>query len=115
MIAETTDINILKLTINNLTQENKELLESNKQLKIEDRKLRDFINIAAHNLETQIKNILGLSILLSKHYESSQQLTKEHIDSMIPAIYRTALKLKYLIEDMKRNASRMESKTPASH
>jgi len=67
MIAETTDINILKSTINNLTQENKELLESNKQLKTEDRKLRDFINIAAHELETQIKNILGLSKLLSVH------------------------------------------------
>jgi light-regulated signal transduction histidine kinase (bacteriophytochrome) len=112
MIAETTDINILKSTINNLTQE---LLESNKQLKIEDRKLRDFINHYQDSLETQIKNILGLSKLLSEHYESSQQLKKEHIDFMIPAIYRTALKLKYLTEDMKRDASRMESKTPASH
>ena len=43
------DINILKSTINNLTHENKRLLESNEQLKIEDSKLRDFINIAAMN------------------------------------------------------------------
>ena len=54
MIAETTDINILKLTINNLIQKNKQLLESNKQLKIKDRKLRDFINMTASELEDQI-------------------------------------------------------------
>ena len=53
------DINILKSTINNLIQENKQLLESNKQLKIEDSKLRDFIKVAASKLGTQIQLILG--------------------------------------------------------
>ena len=102
------DINILKSTINNLTQENKQLLESNKQLKIENSKLRDFLYVYACSLEPQVKNILGLSKLLSEHYESSQQLTREQMEITIPTIYRTALKLKYLIEDMKRDASRME-------
>jgi hypothetical protein len=41
-------------------QENKQLLESNKQLKIEDSKLRDFIKVAASKLETQIQLILGV-------------------------------------------------------
>jgi regulator of replication initiation timing len=54
------DINILKSTGNNLIQENKQLLESNKQLKIEDSKLRDSIKVAASKLETQIQLILGV-------------------------------------------------------
>jgi signal transduction histidine kinase len=54
------DINALKSTINNLKQENKQLLESNEQLKIVDNKLRDFINIAAHELRTPIMPILSV-------------------------------------------------------
>ncbi|HEY9386650.1 MAG TPA: HAMP domain-containing sensor histidine kinase [Nitrososphaeraceae archaeon] len=54
------DINALKLTINNLKQENKQLLESNEQLKIMDSKLKDFINIAAHELRTPIMPILSV-------------------------------------------------------
>jgi light-regulated signal transduction histidine kinase (bacteriophytochrome) len=108
MISENTDINILKSTINNLIQENKQLLESNKQLKTENRKLRDYINVAACELEPNIQRILGLYKVLSEHYDiSSKQPTREDIEIMI---YRSALKLKYLTEDMKR-----ESKTPASH
>ena len=113
MIAENTDINILKSTINNLTQENKQLLESNKQLKIENCKLRDYIYVAVCELEPRIQCILGLHKVLSEHYDiSSKQLTREDIEIMI---YRNALRLKYLTENMKRDASRMESKTPASH
>ena len=107
------DINILKSTINNLTHENKRLLESNEQLKIEDSKLRDFINIAAHELETQVQLILGWSKLLSGHYESFQQspdIRREDIEDIIQGVYRTSLKLKALIEDMKLDVSRMESK-----
>ena len=53
MIAENTDSNILKSVINNLIQENKQLLESNEQLKKEDSKLRNYIiNIVARKLET---------------------------------------------------------------
>jgi pimeloyl-ACP methyl ester carboxylesterase len=54
------DINALKLTINNLKQENKQLLESNEQMKIVHNKLRDFINIAAHELRTPIMPILSV-------------------------------------------------------
>jgi hypothetical protein len=54
------EIDILKSTIDNLTQENKQLLESNKQLKKEYDKLRNFnISIFAPELETQIQLVLG--------------------------------------------------------
>jgi regulator of replication initiation timing len=76
MIAENTDINILKSAINNLIQENKQLLESNEQLKKEDSKLRNYIiNIAARELETQIQLISGWSKLLLEHYKSPQQFS----------------------------------------
>jgi signal transduction histidine kinase len=54
------DINALKSAINNLKQENKRLLESNEQLKIVNSKLKDFINIAAHELRTPIMPILSV-------------------------------------------------------
>lgn len=45
------------------------------QLKIEDSKLRDFINISTLELETQIQLILGWSkLLLGDDVGSSQQL-----------------------------------------
>lgn len=69
------DINTLKSTINSLIQENKKLLGSSEQLKIEDSKLRDFINISTLELETQIQLILGWSkLLLGDDVGSSQQL-----------------------------------------
>jgi hypothetical protein len=96
------DINTLKSTINSLIQENKKLLESNEQLKIEDSKLRDFINISALQLETQIQLILGWSKLLSGDDVGSSQLIPDITrEGIIQAIYRTALKLKKLTEDMK--------------
>ena len=52
------DINTLKSTINSLIQENKKLLGSSEQLKIEDSKLRDFIHISALELETQREMML---------------------------------------------------------
>jgi hypothetical protein len=81
MIAENTDINILKSAINNLIQENKQLLESNEQLKKEDSKLRNYIiNIAARELETQIQLISGWSKLLLEYYKSPRQFSQQFPD-----------------------------------
>jgi len=68
--------------------------------------------VYACSYESHIKNILESSKLLSERYESSQQLTREQIEVIIPAIHRTAKKLKALTELMKRDASEMESKNP---
>jgi hypothetical protein len=71
------EIDILKSTIDNLTQENKRLLESNKQLKKEYDKLKYFnISIFAPELETQIQLISGGSTMLLEYYESSQQFSQ---------------------------------------
>ena len=109
-MQKTADINILKSTINNLIQENKQLLESNKHLKIQDGKLRDLIKVAACELETQIQLISGWSKLLSEYYKLPQQfpnIKREDIECMILLTYGAALKLKYQTEDIKRDASRI--------
>jgi hypothetical protein len=62
------------VTVDNLTQENKQLLESNKQLKKEYDKLKNFnISIFAPELESQIQLALGGSLTLLEYYESPQQ------------------------------------------
>lgn len=112
MTVKNTDINILKSTIDNLIQENKQLLESNKQLKMEERKLRDLISVYASSLENQITLILGSSKLLPEYYKSSQQPSREQMETISLFIYRIAKKLQLLTEHMKRDASGMESKNP---
>jgi hypothetical protein len=107
-------IDILKSTINNLIQENKQLLESKEQLKIEDSKLRDFIiNIVACELETQIQHILGWSKLLLEHYKSPQQFSqqfpdigREDIIRLTQFTHNATLKLHLQVEDMKLDLSR---------
>jgi hypothetical protein len=109
------EIVILKSTINNLMQENKQLLESNEQLKIEDRILRDFIvNTVACGLETQIQLISGWSKLLLEYYESPQQFSqrfhnreirREAITQMTLLTRNAASKLHLQVEYMKRDIS----------
>jgi regulator of replication initiation timing len=109
------EIATLKSTIDNLMQENKQLLESNEQLKIEDSELRDFItNVVAVGLETQIQLISGWSKLLLEYYTSPQQFSqrfhggigREDIIRMTLLTCNAALKLHLQIEHMKRDISR---------
>jgi predicted nuclease with TOPRIM domain len=108
------EINILKSTIDKLTQENKQLLESNKQLKKEYDKLRDFnISILAGELETQIQHILGWSTVSLEYYESPQQFSqrfpnwgREDIVRMAMLTRNAALKLHLQVEHMKHDVSR---------
>jgi regulator of replication initiation timing len=101
------EIATLKSTINNLMQENKQLLESNEQLKIEDSKLRDFItNIVACELETQIQLISGWSKFLLEYYKSPQrfpEIERENIIRMTLLTRNAALKLHLQVEHMKRD------------
>jgi hypothetical protein len=110
------EIDILKSTINNLIQENKQLLESNEQLKKEDSKLRDFIiNIVACELEIQIQHIFGWSKVLLEYYKSPQQFSqqfphigmeREDIILLTQLTHNAALKLHHQIEYMKLDLSR---------
>jgi hypothetical protein len=100
--------------IDNLIQENKQLLESNEQLKIEDSKLRDFItNVVACELEAQIKLILGWSKLLLEYYETPPRFSdrfpggirRDDIIRMTLLTRNATLKLHQQVEDMKRDIS----------
>ena len=51
-------------TNKNLIEINKQLLETNEQLKIQNKKLQDFIDIAAHELRTPIMPIMGYAEVL---------------------------------------------------
>jgi signal transduction histidine kinase len=51
-------------TNKNLIEINKQLLEINERLKIQNRKLQDFIDIAAHELRTPIMPIIGYADIL---------------------------------------------------
>jgi cell envelope opacity-associated protein A len=96
MIAENTDINnILKSAINNLIRENKQLLESNEQLKKEDSKLRNYIiNIVAHELETPQQ--------FSQQFPDIPMM-REDIIRLTQLTHNAALKLHHQVEDMKGN------------
>jgi signal transduction histidine kinase len=94
------DINALKSAINNLRQENKQLLESNEQLKKVDSKLRDFINIAAHELRTPIMPILGVLEIAEYDLEDEEEGQLEDKNEVV----LTKQQFQYL----KYNANRLE-------
>jgi hypothetical protein len=102
------EIDVLKSTINKLTQENKQLLESNKQLKLEYSKFRDYItNIVASELETQIQNITRWSKILLEYHKSPQKfpgfLEREGVTLLTMLTRNAALRLHMQVEDMKRD------------
>jgi two-component system, OmpR family, sensor histidine kinase VicK len=70
------------------------VIESNEQLKINDRMQKEFINIAAHELRTPIQPILGLTqVLRSKIKEPEHQ-------ELLDATIRNAKRLQRLTEDI---------------
>jgi hypothetical protein len=103
------EIDVLESAINKLT-----LSESNKQLKKEYDKLKDFIiNIVASELETQIQAISGWSTILLEYYESPLQfsqrfpnLGRENIIQMTLFTRNAALILHYQLEDLRREVSK---------
>jgi two-component system, OmpR family, sensor histidine kinase VicK len=70
------------------------VIESNEQLKINDRMQKEFINVAAHELRTPIQPILGLTqVLRSKIKEPQHQ-------ELLDATIRNAKRLQRLTEDI---------------
>jgi signal transduction histidine kinase len=62
-------------TNKNLIEINKQLLEVNEQLKIQNRKLQDFIDIAAHELRTPIMPIIGYADILREDIGEKKEIT----------------------------------------
>jgi signal transduction histidine kinase len=62
-------------TNKNLIEINKQLLEINEQLKIQNRKLQDFIDIAAHELRTPIMPIIGYADILREDIGEKKEIT----------------------------------------
>ena len=75
---------------------------ANEQLKIHDRMQREFINIASHEMKTPTQSILGYSQLLQQYPEKREE--------MIQAIYRNAIRLQKLTNDI-LEVTRIESQS----
>jgi signal transduction histidine kinase len=85
-----------------LNESNKRIGVANKQLKVNDKMQKEFINIASHELKTPTQAILGLSQLLRTY--------PERRDEMINAIERNAVRLKNLTNSI-LDVSRIESQS----
>jgi signal transduction histidine kinase len=75
---------------------------ANEQLKVHDRLQKEFINVAAHELRTPTRAILGYAELL--------QMDPEEGDEMIKAIYRNSMRLQRLTSDI-LDVTRIESES----
>jgi signal transduction histidine kinase len=88
-------------TNKNLIETNKQLLEINEQLKIQHRKLQDFIDIAAHELRTPIMPIIGYADILREEIGERKE---------IKGIIYNARKLEQLAENI-LDSTKIENQT----
>jgi signal transduction histidine kinase len=88
-------------TNKNLIEINKELLEINERLKIQNRKLQDFIDIAAHELRTPIMPIIGYADILREDIGERKE---------IKGIIYNARKLEQLAENI-LDSTKIENQT----
>jgi signal transduction histidine kinase len=89
---------------------NSQLLIANEQLKLNGRMQQEFINIAAHELRTPAQSILGYAELANTRTEHTQK----QIQSFIEVIYRNALRIQKLTQDI-LDVTRIESHTLKLH
>lgn len=79
-----------------LEQSNIQLANANEQLQINDKLQKEFINIAAHELRTPIRPIMGIAELIYDQFNDKRkdklEITKPEIDLII----RNALRLERL-------------------
>jgi two-component system sensor histidine kinase VicK len=88
-------------TNKNLIEINKQLLEVNEQLKIQNRKLQDFIDIAAHELRTPIMPIIGYADILREDIGEKKEIT---------GIFYNARRLEQLAENI-LDSTKIENQT----
>jgi signal transduction histidine kinase len=89
---------------------NSQLLVANEQLKLNGKMQQEFINIAAHELRTPAQSILGYAELANARTEHTQK----QIQSFIEVIYRNALRIQKLTQDI-LDVTRIESHTLMLH
>jgi signal transduction histidine kinase len=94
---------------NELTEVNKEHGLANEHMKAHDRMLKDFINIAAHELRTPAQSILGYTELLELYYEEEKEEDGQKKNAL-EAIFRNANRLQKLIKDI-LDVSKIDSGT----
>jgi two-component system, OmpR family, sensor histidine kinase VicK len=78
--------------------------EANEQLKIHDKIMNEFINVASHELRTPIQPILGISGVLRSKIKNDEQLV------LLDIIIRNAKRLQRLTEDI-LDVARIESRS----
>ncbi|HKG40671.1 MAG TPA: HAMP domain-containing sensor histidine kinase [Nitrososphaeraceae archaeon] len=78
--------------------------EANEQLKIHDKIMNEFINVASHELRTPIQPILGISRVLRSKIKNDEQLV------LLDIIIRNAKRLQRLTEDI-LDVARIESRS----
>jgi signal transduction histidine kinase len=78
--------------------------EANEQLKIHDKIMNEFINVASHELRTPIQPILGISRVLRSKIKNDEQL------ALLDIIIRNAKRLQRLTEDI-LDVARIESRS----
>ena len=76
------------------------------QLKLQDKMQNEFINIASHEMKTPTQAVLAYSELLQRHPEKREE--------MIQAIYRNAIRLQKLTDDI-LDVTKIESQTLKLH
>jgi signal transduction histidine kinase len=77
-----------------LDDSNKQLVEANNQLERNNKLQKEFINIAAHELRTPIRPILGLSEIVVKENKDKE------LDKYLEVIFRNAKRLRKLTENI---------------
>ena len=78
--------------------------EANEQLKIHDKIMNEFINVASHELRTPIQPILGISEVLRSKIKNDEQL------ALLGIVLRNAKRLQRLTEDI-LDVTRIESRS----
>lgn len=112
---ETDMLSSIVLIKDDLVKSNKQLVEANERLKIQDKMQRDFIDVAAHEIRTPIMPILGYAELLEEQEEyeavAGVVTAEEHKNNKrnyIKTIIKNAEKLKHLTETI-LDIAKMES------
>ncbi len=85
-----------------IKKSHKNLRMANEQLKIKDKTLNEFIQIAAHELKNPIQPILSLSqhVRAKLEQEYKPQISKDEILSILDVVIRNAKKLHHLSDDI---------------
>jgi signal transduction histidine kinase len=96
----------LERALNTIEESNRQLAQTNEELKIHDRLQREFVNVAAHELRTPIQPLLAAAELIETQFEDREKI--EVTRPEIEMILRNAKRIERLSSDI-LEVSRIES------